>query len=729
MVAATQEPREDNAPRKEAAMRENGWIPTMCYQCKAECAILVRVQDGVIKEIRGNPRAGGKACVKGMSGVSLQYHPERLSRPLKRVGKRGEGRFAPCPWDEALDAIAGKLAELRDRGEAHTLTASFFPHSITDPKWRFLNAYGGFINTALPHCDSAKIVAFIKAMGGVPNHHIPPNFATTPKGGVIILAGRHAMGCLDDATVPKDILDARERGAMLVVIDPIFTADAAKADWWIPIRPSGDTALFTGMTHHIVLNDLYDKKFVENWVREGDFDKLKDYLADKTPEAMSAICDVPARDIVKLAELCAAAPSVGVDSFKGIMLGQALDFGHAWTNFLAVTGNIDNPGGQPLPDLTPLSPVAPVPSGPALAEKGWHVTGPDKGKFHKYSFIMEPTWYQAQAIKNGGLKMLITAECNPAITEMGQEEWRKAVTMTDAKGDYLLEMLVSYEIMPSETSKYADYVLPDKTYFERWELLYMPWWYNFGHGVALRRPVVEPLGECRHSNEVFIELGKRLCPEYFGFRDDLEYYDIQLAGLGLSVEKLKEMGGLWSPGTMGFRKYERGGFGTPSTKVHLYWEDLEEVDQALPRVGLAPEYAEDTGTFPFILISYRTTFHQGSGQWTHNNPQLRDPKSGLRENPVLINTATARKLGVKDGDIVTLRSRTGSLKVRAKCTERIRPDCLGLHHGFGSSVGGVASRGEGVSDNILIPDSGMTLDWQDVVGGESHVSTRVAVEV
>jgi thiosulfate reductase/polysulfide reductase chain A len=724
MVAATQEPREDNAPRKEAAMRENGWIPTMCYQCKAECAILVRVQDGVIKEIRGNPRAGGKACVKGMSGVSLQYHPERLSRPLKRVGKRGEGRFAPCPWDEALDAIAGKLAELRDRGEAHTLTASFFPHSITDPKWRFLNAYGGFINTALPHCDSAKIVAFIKAMGGVPNHHIPPNFATTPKGGVIILAGRHAMGCLDDATVPKDILDARERGAMLVVIDPIFTADAAKADWWIPIRPSGDTALFTGMTHHIVLNDLYDKKFVENWVREGDFDKLKDYLADKAPEAMSAICDVPARDIVKLAELCAAAPSVGVDSFKGIMLGQALDFGHAWTNFLAVTGNIDNPGGQPLPDLTPLSPVAPVPSGPALAEKGWHVTGPDKGKFHKYSFIMEPTWYQAQAIKNGGLKMLITAECNPAITEMGQEEWRKAVTMTDAKGDYLLEMLVSYEIMPSETSKYADYVLPDKTYFERWELLYMPWWYNFGHGVALRRPVVEPLGECRHSNEVFIELGKRLCPEYFGFRDDLEYYDIQLAGLGLSVEKLKEMGGLWSPGTMGFRKYERAASAPPAPRC-TSTGGPEEVDQPC-RGGAGPGICRGHRDVPLHPDLLRTTFHQG-GTRTHNNPSARSQKRPARES-----RADQYGHGPEAG-----RQGRGyrhpcfphrQPEVRAKCTERIRPTVWActmarLFRGRGGEPG------EGVSDNILIPDSGMTLDWQDGVGGESHVSTRVAVEV
>ncbi len=710
-------------------MTRNGWIPTACYQCKAECAILARVEDGVIKEIRGNPKGRGKACVKGMAGVSLQYSPDRLTHPLKRVGKRGQGKFERISWDEAMDIMANKLTDLKDRGEAHKFTASFLPHSITDPKWRFLDAYGGFINTALPHCDSAKILAFIKSMGGIPNHHIPPAFDTVPKGGIIILAGRHAFGCLDDAAVPGDILDAKERGAKLVVIDPLFTADAAKADWWIPIKPAGDTALFLGMINHIVTKKLYNKKFVKNWVRDGDFDKLKKYIVDKTPQAMSAICDVAPKDIIKLAEMCAAAPSVGVDSFKGIMLGQALDFGHAWTIFLAVTGNIDNPGGQPLPDITPMSPVEPIPTGPALNELGWHRTGPDRDMFSNYGFIMEPTWYEAQAIKDDGLKMLLVSEANPAMTEMGQEEWRKAVCLPgEGNEEYKLELLVSYELMLSETAKYADLVLPDKSYFERWELLYMPWWYNFGQGILLRQPVVEAAGECRHSNEVFIELGKRLVPEYFAFKDDLEFYDIQLAGLGLSVEKLQKMGGIWTTGTMGFRKYEQaGGFGTPSKKVHLYWEDLEAVDQALPRPGLAAEYEADVDKYPFMLISYRTIFHQGSGQWTHNNPQLRDPISGMYDNPVLINTATAKKQGIANNDLITLRSRTGEVQVRAKLSERIRPDCLGLHHGFGSTIGRVAVTGDGVSDNLLIPDSGSTLEWQDLVGGESHVSTRVSI--
>ncbi|MHA1973696.1 MAG: molybdopterin-containing oxidoreductase family protein [Candidatus Hodarchaeales archaeon] len=706
------------------------WIPTVCYQCKAECAILVHVIDGKIREIKGNPQSYGKVCVKGMSGVSLQYSPERILYPMKRVGERGEGKFERISWDEAMKIMISKLKELQQNGEQRKLTANFFPHSITDPKWRFLNAYGGFINTALPHCDSAKIVAGIKTVGGVPNHHIPPAWFTVPPGGIMILMGRHAFGGLDNAGVPRDIINAKERGAKLIVVDPIFTPDAAKADQWIPIKPGGDTAFLLGMINHLITNDLYNKDFVENWIRPGDFDKLKEYIKDKTPEAMSKICDVSPETMKKLAEECAKAPSVGIDSFKGIMLGQALDFGHAWYIFMAILGQFDNPGGQPIPDLTPMSPVEPLPPTPDLHELGWHRQGPDREKFAKYSFIMEPTWYETQAIKNGDLKVLIVAEANPALTEMGQKEWQKAVTMKDENGNYLLELLVVSEIMMSETAKYADLVLPDKSYFERFELLYMPWWYHYGHGIALRQPIVETPGECRHLNNVFIEMGKALVPEYFNFKDDVEYYNIQLKGLSLSVDKLKEMGGVWSPGgAIGFYKYKaRGGFGTPSKKVQIYWEDLEDVDQALPRPWRGKEYEDHEKDYPYILVSYRTIFHAGAGQWTQNNPHLRDTKSGLYENPLLINPKLANELGINEGEKVRLETWDGSsIEVKVHLTERIRPDCVGLSHGFGSTVGKVATSGEGVSDNVIIPDCSSHLEYQDLVGGESHVSTSVRI--
>jgi len=128
------------------------WKPTICYQCKAECPILVEVEDGQVKGIKGNPDGGqfGKICPKGAAGRLLEYSPDRLLYPMKRAGERGENKWTRISWDEAMDTITAQLKSLQDRGLQHTFTANFFPHSVSDPKWRFLDAFGGFINNALP---------------------------------------------------------------------------------------------------------------------------------------------------------------------------------------------------------------------------------------------------------------------------------------------------------------------------------------------------------------------------------------------------------------------------------------------------------------------------------------------------------------------------------------------------------------------------------------------------
>ncbi|MDY0307416.1 MAG: molybdopterin-dependent oxidoreductase [Desulfovibrio aminophilus] len=709
-------------------MHESKWIPTVCYQCKAECAILARVEDGVVKEVKGNPRARGKVCVKGMAGITTLYSNERLKHPLKRVGERGEGRFERIGWDEAMDIMEKKLRALIARGEGHKFTYSMFPHSTTDPKWRFVNAVGGFISTGLPHCDSAKIMAHLHTFGCFPNHHIAPMYFTVPKGGIMILSGRHPFGCLDDACVPRDILDAKERGAKLVVIDPIFRTEAAKADWWIPIKPGGDAALFLGMCHHLLTKGLYDKAFCDKWVREGDMDGLMAFIKDKTPKAMSRICDVPAKDIIKLAEMCAAAPSVCVDAFKSIMYGNAMDWGQAWSIFLVITGNLDNPGGQPMPEIAPMAPVKPTPPAPDLKSLGYHRTGPNRDKFDNYTFFLEPTWYAAQAVKDDGLKVFFASECNPALSEMGSGEWREAMKMKNPDGSYKLELFVLTEILPSETMKWADLVLPDQTNFERWELLYMPWWYNFGHTAAVCRPVVEPIGESRHANRVMIELGKRMFPQYFAFKDDVEYYDIELSGVGMSMREVLDNGALWSPGTVGFRKYEDAGrFNTPSGKIELEWRMYENIGRQWPSPELPLEFRKDEEKYPFILVNFRTIFLNNTGAWSQNNAQLRDPVSGLDANPLILNPLDGARLGVADGDIVTVESSTGKVRVPVQFTEKIKPGCAGIIHGFGQTMGKVAARGPWFGDNELIADAGSHLDEQDLRGGEAHVSTRVRI--
>lgn len=723
-------------------MQENGWIPTVCYQCKAECDILARVEDGVVREVKGNPHSYGKMCVKGMAGITSMYSKERLLYPMKRVGERGEGKFERISWDEAMEMMESKLRSLRERGEAHKFTYSMFPHSATDPKWRFVNACGGFIVTGLPHCDSAKIMAHLHTFGCFPNHHIAPIYYAVPKDGLMILAGRHPFGCMDDACVARDILNAKERGAKLVVIDPIFRTEAAKADWWIPIKPGGDAALFLGVCHYLLVNGLHNQEFCDTWVRPGDMAKLMEHIADKTPERMSAICEVPAADIVKLAKMIAEAPSTCIDAFKSIMLGNAMDWGQVWAILLVITGNLDNPGGQPMPELLPLAPVQPMPVPPDVKELGFHRTGPNRAKFDHYNFSLQPTWYATQAIAEGNLKIFFVTESNPALTEMGSAAWQEAVSMKDKNGDYMLEFFMVSEILPSETMKWADLVLPDQSSYERWELLYMPWWYSYCHSVSLRRPLVPSPGETRHTNRVMIELGKRMFPEFFAFKDDVEYYDIQLRGIGMSVEKLIKNGGIWSSGTAGFRKYQdKGKFNTPSGKIELEWERYAAIGRQWPSPELPLEYRKNVEEYPFILVNFRTMYLNNSGAWSHCNAQLRDPVSGLDANPILLNPMDAERLGICDGDTVWVKSPSskGEISSPVHLTERIKPGCAGIIHGFGQTAHGddtiycnkvaTCTRYPWINDNELIADSGapLHLDEQDLRGGEAHVSTRVSI--
>jgi thiosulfate reductase/polysulfide reductase chain A len=225
-----------------------------------------------------------------------------------------------------------------------------------------------------------------------------------------------------------------------------------------------------------------------------------------------------------------------------------------------------------------------------------------------------------------------------------------------------------------------------------------------------------------------VELGKRMFPEYFAFKDDVEYYDIELSGVGMSVEKLRENGGVWSPGTVGFRKYEDSGkFNTPSGRIELEWKMYKDIGQEWPGSELPLEYRRGADEYPFILVNFRTIFLNNTGAWSQNNAQLRDPVSGLDENPLILNPVDASRLGLAEGDMVTVQSSTGKVRMPLQLTEKIKPGCAGLIHGFGQTMGKVASRGNWVGDNELIADAGSHLDEQDLRGGEAHVSTRVKI--
>lgn len=185
---------------------------------------------------------------------------------------------------------------------------------------------------------------------------------------------------------------------------------------------------------------------------------------------------------------------------------------------------------------------------------------------------------------------------------------------------------------------------------------------------------------------------------------------------------------MWNTGVAGFYKYKDSGkFGTPSGKIELELQMYGNIGKEWPNPELPVEFKENEDKFPFILVNIRSMFLNNTGAWSHNNAQLRDPISGIDSNPILINPLDADKLDVKDGDLVFMESSTAKVSSIVQLTERIKPGCVGIIHGFGQTIGEVATLVSWINDNELIADAGSHLDQQDLCGGEAHVSTRVNI--
>ncbi|HUL57680.1 MAG TPA: molybdopterin-dependent oxidoreductase [Anaeromyxobacteraceae bacterium] len=265
----------------------------VCDMCPWHCGIVVTTLNGRVRKIDGNPRdpkSRGKLCARGQAGVSFLYDPDRLKRPLIRTGARGEGRFRPASWDEALDHAAGKLLAIRK--EHGPEAVAFLGHTAGD-FWfvDHLPQAWGSPNAARPSmslCTSPREEAAVLTFGRNIGNHEPVDW---DEARCIVLVGTH-IG--EDArnTMMQDLAAARARGAKLVVVDPRYSSAAMKADFWLPIRPGTDTALLLAWMNVLVTEGLVDREFVERWT--VGFDALAAHVAETTPEWAAPITDLPA---------------------------------------------------------------------------------------------------------------------------------------------------------------------------------------------------------------------------------------------------------------------------------------------------------------------------------------------------------------------------------------------------------------------------------------------------
>ena len=264
------------AAKEAAPDNEVRKIHTCCRACIANCGVIAHVRNGRVIKLEGDPAdrmSKGSMCAKGLAGIQALYHPNRNKYPMQRVGERGENKWKRISWDEAIDIIARKLMETREKYGAESLVCS--TGGGGNPEiWsiaRFCNIFGtpNWFEPGCAQCYLPRVLSTAMMYGGDDSSIADSNALEiyfpedTPMKSLVLWGTDPSYSC--PASGGAAVVDLRAKGVKTVVIDPRFTPDAAKAEVWLPIRPGSDVALMLAWIRYIIANELYERDFVLKW--------------------------------------------------------------------------------------------------------------------------------------------------------------------------------------------------------------------------------------------------------------------------------------------------------------------------------------------------------------------------------------------------------------------------------------------------------------------------------
>ncbi len=686
-----------------------------CDMCYWHCGIKAEVADGKVTKIYGDendPLSQGNLCPRGQAGVKQTYNPDRLKQPLINTGKRGEGKYRKASWSEALDYAAEKLSEVSDDWKGPEAIA-WLNHCTSGSWFSHIAAAWGSPNSGSPShalCLGAREIASQLTFGLPVGEHMPVDWENTE---FITLIGNH-IGENSHNTLMNDFMGALEGGASLTVVDPRFSTAASKADYWLPIKPGTDTALLLSWINLLIRENRYDRNYVQKYAK--GFEELKKQVKEYTPEWAAEVTDLEQRKIEEVGrEMGRYRPHAVVPpNRKASWYGNDTQRLRALFILNALLGNYGREGGfyfSAAPWVQDYSyPTMKLESTGGGCGGGGGALGEDnlpedvreradkKGEKFLYGSLAEPEVIDAIANEDPyPVKGLVVAGNNIFHSAPKKERTKKALRN--------LDFYMAVDILPQEHVMWADVILPESTYLERYNDLFTAH-HKSTPFISFKEPATEPMYNTKPGWWIAKELGERLgLGEFFPFEDFEEYLNERLKPLGLSVDEMKEKGTVKQPQlSQPFLKdYESQGkkppFDTPSGKIELYSDRLEEN-------GFDPvpsyEEPEEPPEGYYRLLYGRSPVHSFSR--TQDNPWLSEVDP---ENAVWINSDQAEKTGLKDGEYVVLENQDGkrSKPIQVKKTERIRGDCVYMVHGFGHDTPDMERQDEkGASDIELQSD-------------------------
>jgi anaerobic selenocysteine-containing dehydrogenase len=642
------------------------------HDCPDTCAMITTVRDGKAVEVRGNPDhpfTRGGLCVKVNDYQNRVYSPDRVLHPLKRTGPKGAGRFERIGWGAALEEIKARWSAIIDRhGPAAILPYSYLG---TEGLLNGLNVGDAFFNklgaviSERTFCDSGAISAFFMTCG--PTAAVDPESFVHSK--YIVLWAINTIST--NLHHWPFIAQAQERGAKVVVVDPVATRTAKKADWHIPIKPGTDAALALGMMNVIIDEGLVDRDYVDKYT--VGYEELRDRAAQFPPDKVAALTGVASDDVRRLArEFATTQPSV-------IRMGVAIER-HAG-------------GGNAVRALSCL---------PALVGSWRHCGG---GILHmpiwafpvKWDAVSRPDWIRAgtpvvnqwrlgpalvgELPLRAPIRSLFVFNSNPMVVAPEQEKIERGLARDD------LFTVVSEQFL-TDTALYADIVLPATTQLEQFDIMF-----SWGHMyLTLNEPAIAPRGEAVPNTELFRRLAAAM-----GFNDPywqrgdeemamaaLDWNHPALAGIDLASLRRAGYARLNVGTPDNFVPHRYGSFPTPSGKCEFKSSIAIGGNLVLPlfRQGYAAEQSgetldplpdfvppnESTATnatlarrYPLNMLSPKS--HAFLNSSYANLPTQRHHAG---EQKVLINPDDAAARGIVAGDLVRVFNDRGVFEAEAE---------------------------------------------------------------
>ena len=626
--------------------------PLDCFDC---CSLVVTVDDrGEVIDIEGNkehPITRGFICSKGRKHLERVHHPSRLKYPMVKIN----GDWKRISWDEALDNIAGKISAYTSKYGSKSIGLYSYAGSsglLKNIEDLFFDYLGSTTKIYGSICWGAGAAAqrldFGKSLGNSPED--------TVNSKTIIIWGRNPVET--NIHLLPYLKAARERGASLILVDPLRTATAEICDCHIRIKPEGDAALACAVTKYVLEKDIYDKDFAENC--SLGFPELKSYFTAISMEELSSLCGVDIKDIVMLAE------KLTIEKPTAVFIGygmQRYPYGGAAVRCIdmlaALTGNVGIAGGG-----ANYSNV----TGDYLDMNPFNVNQEGSRMINRAMFGKT-----VKTLNEPPLKLLFISRSNPVLQLPNTNEVIEAIGKIEYK--------VCLEHFLTDTAEMADIVLP-ATYFLEEEDAAVPGMWS--HYIGNMEKSLDSYYEARPEYEIYTELAERLNLKEFPRLSGQEWLELMLKPLinkGLKLEELKEKGYAKNPAAKAV-PWKKRSFDTGSGKFEII--SVSELKECLKGIGI-----EQKEKYRLMTVHNRKSMH---------SQHMLD--AGAVLPTVYLHHEDALAEEIKAGDIIRLYNRNGSIEVYADISGSGVRGILFMNEGWWLKNGGSVNRltSDGISD-------------------------------